>query len=90
MKRTVTITLAFPSKELSETVLKAIQPETGKPTTSRSQVHIFEDQHNVLTMRVEARDTSAMRATLNSYLRWVALVTDTYEAATRLEEAKTE
>jgi KEOPS complex subunit Pcc1 len=85
MKRHATITLDLPSSELSEMVLKAIQPETRKPATSRSRVHISKAQPRQLIMRIEAKDTSALRATLNSYLRWIALITDTYEAVASLQ-----
>lgn len=87
MKRNATITLDFPSKALAEMVLDALQPETRKPATSRSTVHLFEDYPEKLTLRVEAKDTPAMRATVNSYLRWIALVTDIYDFTTRLEKA---
>jgi KEOPS complex subunit Pcc1 len=85
MKRNAVITIQLPSEELLEILLQALLPETKKPATSRSKV-IVEGANKKLTMRIEAQDTSALRATLNSYLRWVALVKDTYEATAKLEK----
>lgn len=85
MKRNAVICLELPSKKMLKILSQALLPETKKTTTSRSKVSI-EDEDKKLTIRIEAKDTSAFRATLNSYLRWVALVKDTYEAAMNLEK----
>lgn len=86
MKRNAVIHFEFPSKTQLEILLNALMPETKKPATSRSKVSI-EGEGKKLIMRIEAEDTSALRATLNSYLRWAALVKDTYEAVVSLEKA---
>ncbi|MCW3985663.1 MAG: KEOPS complex subunit Pcc1 [Candidatus Bathyarchaeota archaeon] len=86
MKRNAVIHFEFPSKKQLEILLNALMPETKKPATSRSKVSI-EGEGKKLIIRIEAKDTSALRATLNSYLRWAALVKDTYEAVASLEKA---
>lgn len=85
MKRNATIHLELPSKKLLKVLLKALLPETKKPTTSRSKVSV-EGDGKKLTIRIEAKDTSALRATLNSYLRWGALMKDICEVAASLEK----
>jgi KEOPS complex subunit Pcc1 len=85
MRRSATINLELDSEKLVETMLTALTPEAKRPTTSRSRVRL-EGKGKRLTMRIEANDTSALRATLNSYLRWIALVKDTYNAAASLEK----
>jgi KEOPS complex subunit Pcc1 len=45
-------------------------PEVKKPTTMRSKTSL-EKSGKFLILSVEARDTVALRAALNSYLRWV-------------------
>jgi KEOPS complex subunit Pcc1 len=85
MKRSATIHLELSSETFVETLLKALLPETKKPATSRSKVSI-RSEGKKLIMKVEARDTSALRATLNSYLRWAAVVRDTLETAAKLED----
>ena len=85
MRRSATIRLELASERLAETLLTALAPETKRPTTSRSRVQL-EGKGKRLTIRIEANDTSALRATLNSYLRWVALIRNTYKAAANLEK----
>lgn len=85
MKRKATIRINLPSKKLVEILLKALKPETKKPTTSRSKVYIDSKDKQII-LQIHAKDTSALRAALNSSLRWVALIRDTYEAAANLEK----
>jgi tRNA threonylcarbamoyladenosine modification (KEOPS) complex Pcc1 subunit len=70
-------------------VLKALKPEAEKPLTSRSRVHI-KGKNRVLTLVFEARDTSALRAVTNSYLRWVALINDTWAVMEKLRAKEDE
>jgi len=85
VKRKAIICLELPSENLLKVLLKALLPETKKPTTSRSKVSI-EGKGKKLTIQIKAKDTSALRATLNSYLRWAVLVKDIYNVAASLEE----
>ncbi|MGQ9530354.1 MAG: KEOPS complex subunit Pcc1 [Candidatus Bathycorpusculaceae bacterium] len=64
------IRLKFPSKKHLETFVKALEPEVKKPATTRSRANV-EKENASLILKVEARDTVALRATLNTYLRWV-------------------
>jgi len=84
MKKIAVVHLKFSSEKQVQVLLKALLPETRKTVTSRSKVSV-EGEGRKLVVRVEAEDVSALRAALNSYLRWVALVRDTYEAAVNLE-----
>ena len=84
MRRRATIHLGLDSEKLAETILVALLPETKRPATSRSRVQL-EVQGCRVTIRIEANDTSALRATLNSYLRWVTLIKNTYSATVDLE-----
>lgn len=77
MRAQAIIRLKFASKRDLDVVLKALTPETAKPTTSRSHVSIS-GADRVLTLEFEATDTSALRAIVNSYLHWVMLVSDTF------------
>lgn len=84
MKKKTVIHLETSSEKQVEAILKALLPETRKPATYRSKVSI-KGEGRTLIMQVDAKDTSALRATLNSYLRWIALVEDTYETLGQLE-----
>jgi len=75
MKTHVIVRLNFPSERHLEIVLGALQPETKIPPSSRSRVKV-EGVGTTLTLSFETSDTSALRAAMNSYLRWVNLIND--------------
>lgn len=56
--------------EAAETVAAALGPEAIRPLP-RSAVSLTTTS-SALVMEVEARDTGALRAALNSYLRWAS------------------
>lgn len=58
------------TEEATEVVLKALVPETEVSTSDRSKVSIHSSQ-GCVRLLVEADDTVALRAALNSYLRWI-------------------
>lgn len=55
----------------AELVQRALAPETGRDLP-RTKVSVIKEGKKI-TLRIEAEDTSALRAALNSYLRWAAL-----------------
>jgi len=80
-----TVNLNFPSEERLQLVLEALKPETRISSTSRSKVQA-EGKGNRLTLIFEARDTSALRAALNSYLRWIIVINDACSAMEAIEK----
>jgi tRNA threonylcarbamoyladenosine modification (KEOPS) complex Pcc1 subunit len=70
MKAKAVVRLKFPSEKQLEIVFKALEPEVKKPTTMRSRTTLKKDG-GLLVLNVEARDTVALRAALNAYLRWI-------------------
>ena len=62
--------LKFPSEKRLEIVFKALEPEVDKSVTMRSRAEL-EKEDNFLVLKIEARDTVALRAALNAYLRWI-------------------
>ena len=88
-ERNATICIESLPCTLLKTLLDALLPETRRPATSRSKVSIA-TQGERLILRIMAKDTSALRATINSYLRWVALIQDTYLVAVGFEQADSE
>jgi tRNA threonylcarbamoyladenosine modification (KEOPS) complex Pcc1 subunit len=70
MKAKAVVRLKFPSEKQLEIVFKALEPEVKKPTTMRSRTRLKKDG-GLLVLNVEARDTVALRAALNAYLRWI-------------------
>lgn len=72
MKAQALIRLNFPSERDMEIALRALQPETRASPAARSRVQV-RGEGRTLTLSFEAKDTSALRAAINSYLRWVHL-----------------
>ncbi len=84
MKRRAIITIEFESEKQSDVLQQALRPEIKKPVTSRSRVSIRSEGKSI-AIHIEARDTPALRATINSYLRWVGIANRTYEVILNLE-----
>jgi tRNA threonylcarbamoyladenosine modification (KEOPS) complex Pcc1 subunit len=72
MKANAVLRLKIPERNL-EIVYKALMPETAKPATARSRANL-KIENNFLILTIEAKDTVALRAALNAYLRWVSAV----------------
>jgi len=72
MKAQAIIRLKFSSKKQLKVVLEALNPETKTPSTRRSKVHMKGEEKS-LTLNFKARDTSALRAAINSYLRQISM-----------------
>ncbi len=72
MKATARIRIKFESKGQLDSVFKALEPETRSSVSDRSKVTIAKED-NTLSLFFEAKDTSALRAAVNSYLHWVRL-----------------
>jgi len=70
MKANALIRLQFPSEQRLEIVFKALEPEVRKPPTMRSRA-ILQKENMFLILKIEAKDTVALRASVNAYLRWI-------------------
>ncbi len=84
MRAEAVITLRFSSPRLLNVTLKALKPETRRALSPRSQVQIYGKGKN-LTLIFKARDTSSLRAAVNSYLRWMLLTTTVVESVTLVD-----
>ena len=66
--------LAVVKIELNEKLLGVIEtalvPEADTPSSDRSKTDVMIED-NYLVIQTKASDTTALRASLNSYLRWV-------------------
>ena len=75
MSATATVRLKFPKEEQLSAIFEALEPETRIGLFRRSKVRVKREA-KTLTLVFEARDTSALRAALNSYLHWIRLIRD--------------
>jgi tRNA threonylcarbamoyladenosine modification (KEOPS) complex Pcc1 subunit len=78
VKAKAVVRLKIPLKRHLDTVFKALKPEVKKSLTARSTADL-EKTDTFLVLKVEARDTVALRAALNAYLRWINSVTNVLE-----------
>jgi KEOPS complex subunit Pcc1 len=75
MKAQAVIRLNFASTKQLQVVMQALQPETDTSSTHRSEVHMTTEGQN-LVLDFRAKDTSALRASVNSYLRLIGVAMD--------------
>ena len=75
MKANAVMRLKFPSERHLKIVFEALQPEVRKPLTMRSRAKL-EKENTFLILKIEAKDTVALRAAVNAYLRWISSIYD--------------
>jgi len=70
MNAKATVRLPISSEKRIVALINALAPEIDKQITTRSQTTLTRE-HQFLVLNIEANDTVALRAALNSYLRWI-------------------
>jgi tRNA threonylcarbamoyladenosine modification (KEOPS) complex Pcc1 subunit len=70
MKAKASVRLRFYSEKQLTTLLDALAPEANRPVTTRAKA-VLERAEIFLVLKVEAKDTVALRSALNAYLRWI-------------------
>ncbi|MBS7616659.1 hypothetical protein KEJ45_05630 [Candidatus Bathyarchaeota archaeon] len=76
MRARAILRLEFPSEKNLKIINVALAPEAAKPATPRSKVHL-KIEEPFLVLIFDAKDTVALRAAVNSYLRWVSAICNT-------------
>ena len=75
-----TVNLEFVTEKQLIAIASAIAPETQMLPTKRAKAKL-ERNGNQLTLVVTAKDTIALRATLNTYLGWIKSTLNVINAA---------
>jgi tRNA threonylcarbamoyladenosine modification (KEOPS) complex Pcc1 subunit len=70
MKAKATVRLRLSSEKQLTTILNALAPEANRPVNIRAEATMERDG-DFAVLTVEAKDTVALRAALNAYLRWI-------------------
>lgn len=70
-----TIELTFRDSKTAEIVYDSLKPEELLPKGTRVEVNM-QSRKNNLSLNINARDTAALRAAINSFLRWAAVARD--------------
>ena len=65
------IALDFSTENEASVIFHAINPETKEVASERARTTITQDG-NVLHIKIEAEDLTAMRASMNSFLAWIS------------------
>ncbi|TET01412.1 MAG: hypothetical protein E3J80_01110 [Hadesarchaea archaeon] len=73
------VEFAFKSAREAGAVQRALRPEEALPASTRCRVSIRR-RKNVLCLQIDAEDTAALRAALNSFLRWTIVARDVIES----------
>ena len=66
------------TKELAEIIENSLKPEVKDPVSTRSKVEVVAED-DLIRINITASDLSALRAALNSYLRWVDAIFEVVE-----------
>jgi len=66
------LTFQFKDPKTASSILGAIMPEQATAPSRRAKVKLARKGRSV-ALEIDARDTTSMRAAINSYLRWFIL-----------------
>jgi tRNA threonylcarbamoyladenosine modification (KEOPS) complex Pcc1 subunit len=72
------ITIDMPG-DLVDVIEGSLVPEVERPTSERSNVDVVA-REGKLVIRIKASDVAALRAAVNSYLRWVGAILDVVDS----------
>jgi tRNA threonylcarbamoyladenosine modification (KEOPS) complex Pcc1 subunit len=70
VKAKASICLKFCDPKHLATAVTALQPEVNSPVTHRTNV-VLQTHNCFLVLNITADDTVALRAIINTYLRWI-------------------
>ncbi|MCS7131254.1 MAG: KEOPS complex subunit Pcc1 [Hadesarchaea archaeon] len=73
------VELMFGSEEEAKAIHSSLKLEEKLPESARCKVEVAR-RKNVLFIEIDARDTAALRAALNSFLRWTMVARDVIRA----------
>lgn len=84
LKALATVQINLKSSAMVRVLSQALRPETKVPLTSKSKVKIKVEDKNIV-FQFETVDTSSLRASISSYLRWVQNIQDVYNVVEGLK-----
>jgi tRNA threonylcarbamoyladenosine modification (KEOPS) complex Pcc1 subunit len=73
------VKIAFEKEKEAKSIHNSLKPEELLPDSARCKV-IITRRKNVLCIEIDAKDTAALRAALNSFLRWTMVARDAIKA----------
>ena len=79
LKHEAILKLPLPDARIAEAILRALMPEAERPPTERFSASVALDGQ-VLVVHIRARDTSSLRAAINSFMSWAKAMTDVFKS----------
>jgi tRNA threonylcarbamoyladenosine modification (KEOPS) complex Pcc1 subunit len=83
LKSEAIVKIDFHSEKILKMIFDALKLEAKKLVSHRARISI-QCRKTQLILKVEAKDTVALRAALNSFLHWISLVNDVYSVVSSL------
>jgi tRNA threonylcarbamoyladenosine modification (KEOPS) complex Pcc1 subunit len=78
--------LNFRSHRMANSIAKSLEPELSHPAGSKARARM-RISRNELEVRFQARDTTALRAIINSYLRMIGACIRVTETISELDKS---
>ncbi|MCX8171424.1 MAG: KEOPS complex subunit Pcc1 [Candidatus Bathyarchaeota archaeon] len=72
-----TLRITYPSEREADIVDRSVRPETLSTVKYRSRVKVVKEGRDIILI-FESKDTTALRAAINSYLSWLTLLKSIY------------
>jgi tRNA threonylcarbamoyladenosine modification (KEOPS) complex Pcc1 subunit len=76
---TAELEITFKKEREAKAVHNSLKPEELLPASARCKA-VITRRKNVLCIEIDANDTAALRAALNSFLRWTMVARDAIKA----------
>jgi len=78
-RASASVELIFKDEKEARAIYSSLKPEELLPESARCRANIAR-RKNVLCLEIDAKDTAALRAALNSFLRWTIVARDVIKA----------
>lgn len=78
-RASASVELFFGSEKEARAIHSSLKPEELLPRSTRCKAGVTR-RKNALCLEIDAKDTAALRAALNSFLRWTIVARDVIKA----------
>ncbi len=82
--------LELPSEKLAKTLYHSLLPEVLHPPSESRSRTVIEQHNSIIKITIIAKDLSALRASLNTYLYWITGILKSINTAYRMGRRKSD
>lgn len=72
----IDLEMEFKNSKDVEMIMRSLEVEIITAPSLRSSIKLHQVDKRILRLKIESKDTPSIRASLNSYLRWIILSYD--------------